>query len=40
MFIIRGGILCKQIANDDIQIVTITRPIAYDECKPYHFVHS
>lgn len=26
--------------NDDIQIVTITRPTAYGEYEPYHFVHS
>lgn len=26
--------------NDDIQLVTITRPTAYGEYEPYHFVHS
>lgn len=26
--------------NADIQIVTITRPTAYGEYEPYHFVHS
>lgn len=26
--------------GDDIQIVAITRPTAYGEYEPYHFVHS
>lgn len=26
--------------DDDIQIVAITRPTAYGEYEPYHFVHS
>ena len=26
--------------NDDIQIVTNTRPTIYSEYEPYHFVHS
>lgn len=26
--------------DDDIEIIVITRPIAYGEYEPYHFVHS
>lgn len=30
----------EQQVKKDIQIVTISRPTAYGEYEPYHFVHS
>lgn len=32
--------LIEKIGYDDIQLVTISRPSAYGEYEPYHFVDS
>lgn len=32
--------LIKKVGYDDIQLVTISRPSAYGEYEPYHFVDT